>query len=84
MWQGSGAYVRRAHWEADGSWSIECGDGSVATARLTPSGCCYNALILLNFELTRRGSRSLVLLNDSLPAETGRRLSTRLRRLKRL
>lgn len=72
--------IRRLVWQADGQWLLDDGRESAQPAHLLPSSYLHPRLVILNFRLlTRRGRRNLVLLPDSLDAQTLRQLRRRMR-----
>jgi toxin CptA len=70
--------VISAVWDAAGDWHLDLADGRGEIARLRAQSYVSPYLIVLLFASESR-RRSLVLLNDSLDADTLRRLRVRMR-----
>ncbi len=68
-----------AVWEREGDWTLMSAYGEAMPAQLRPTSYAHPRLLLLNFATQAHGSRSLVLMPDSLDARTFRRLLVRLR-----
>lgn len=75
-----GFSIVRATWQSDGGWLLDLRDGRTLAAELAADTVFTRRLIILNFKMTElRGSRSVFLFADSLPAEIWRRLCVRLK-----
>ncbi len=70
--------ITQVVWGAGGEWALETADGAQRTLRLAPLGYVSAYAVILRLR-DDRTSRTLVLLTDSLDAETFRRLRVRLR-----
>ncbi len=72
--------IRLLLWAEDDRWQLHTAGRRESEARLLPSSFCHPQLVVLNFARhDRRGWCSVVLLPDSLDADTMRRLRVRLR-----
>jgi hypothetical protein len=72
--------IRRLSWLADGQWVLEDGSRQAQAALLLPSSYLHPRLLILNFKLVANGHRrNVLLLPDSLDAESLRQLRSRLR-----
>lgn len=65
--------------ESDGEWTVMSGSGSVYSARLLSSSLIHPLMMVLNFDVSKIGRRSVVLLPDSLSPQLYRQLLVRLR-----
>lgn len=63
----------------DGRWHLMARDGRSFTAQLAGDSCVHPWGVVLNFDLSPHGRRSMVLLPDALPAAEFRHLRVRLR-----
>lgn len=71
--------IRRLQWQSDGHWLLENRQQQNLPATLLPSSYLHPRLLILNFKLQDGGRRNVLLLPDSLDAQTLRRLRSRLR-----
>lgn len=70
--------ITQVVWQAGGEWVVETADSAQRTMRLAPLGYVSAYAVILRLR-DERTARTLVLLADSLDAETFRRLRVRLR-----
>ena len=70
--------ITQAVWGADGEWALETADGANRSMRLAPLGYVSAYAVVLRLH-NDRSTHTLVLLADSLDAESFRRLRVRLR-----